>query len=328
MSVQYGRIIMCLLAVEIIFSCATGSPCNHTHSESSQEALYPSNKVIGPRQSGQETLHASFVTMIGSRPSGQKASGTVVDDVTGPESKPPGWLEDLDAISESDKKNAWDKNAIDPINTTLQDMFYKSLCRRNELFHPCKTTCQKFCDLESRSLKIIDGCTGKCLPGCICKTGFVRPPTDAPFADCITVNTCYSRKLPPVHPTEIRTSISPSSAVELNTTSALVNYATEGVSFSFSSLVTSYRGQLASLECSIAPVQHPTCFQASKALRVRNNFRRLICIHLLPSTLAGIPGVPGSSAIFKTSIPEKPFLGYRYHLGHFSFASNAVWPCA
>nr|CAD7424274.1 unnamed protein product [Timema monikensis] len=32
-----------------------------------------------------------------------------------------------------------------------------------------------------------------------------------------------------VHPTEIRTSISPSSAVELNTTSALANYATEAV---------------------------------------------------------------------------------------------------
>nr|CAD7571921.1 unnamed protein product [Timema californicum] len=34
-------------------------------------------------------------------------------------------------------------------------------------------------------------------------------------------------KPPPVHPTEIRTSISPSSAVELNPTSALANYATE-----------------------------------------------------------------------------------------------------
>nr|CAD7590355.1 unnamed protein product [Timema genevievae] len=34
-------------------------------------------------------------------------------------------------------------------------------------------------------------------------------------------------KPPPVHPTEIRTSISPSSAVELKTTSALANYATE-----------------------------------------------------------------------------------------------------
>nr|CAD7407302.1 unnamed protein product [Timema poppensis] len=34
-------------------------------------------------------------------------------------------------------------------------------------------------------------------------------------------------KPPPAHPTEIRTSISPSSSVELNTTSALANYATE-----------------------------------------------------------------------------------------------------
>nr|CAD7437396.1 unnamed protein product [Timema bartmani] len=32
---------------------------------------------------------------------------------------------------------------------------------------------------------------------------------------------------PPVYPTEIRTSISPSSAVELTTTGALANYATE-----------------------------------------------------------------------------------------------------
>nr|CAD7574537.1 unnamed protein product [Timema californicum] len=36
-------------------------------------------------------------------------------------------------------------------------------------------------------------------------------------------------KTTPVHPTEIRTSFFPSSAVELNTTSALVNYATEVV---------------------------------------------------------------------------------------------------
>nr|CAD7423105.1 unnamed protein product [Timema monikensis] len=41
--------------------------------------------------------------------------------------------------------------------------------------------------------------------------------------------TVYLEKPPPVHPTEIRTSISSSSAVELNTTSALTNYATEAV---------------------------------------------------------------------------------------------------
>nr|CAD7432573.1 unnamed protein product [Timema monikensis] len=40
----------------------------------------------------------------------------------------------------------------------------------------------------------------------------------------------FFQEHPPVHPTEIRTSISPSSVVELNTTSALVNYATEAVS--------------------------------------------------------------------------------------------------
>nr|CAD7431324.1 unnamed protein product [Timema monikensis] len=40
----------------------------------------------------------------------------------------------------------------------------------------------------------------------------------------------FRKKPPPVHPTEIRTSISPSSAVELNT-SALANYATEAEPF-------------------------------------------------------------------------------------------------
>nr|CAD7257863.1 unnamed protein product [Timema shepardi] len=39
----------------------------------------------------------------------------------------------------------------------------------------------------------------------------------------------FRGKPPPVHPTEIRTSISPSTAVELNTTSALANYITEAV---------------------------------------------------------------------------------------------------
>ncbi|CAG2053489.1 unnamed protein product [Timema podura] len=39
--------------------------------------------------------------------------------------------------------------------------------------------------------------------------------------------TSHQEKPPPVHPTEIRTSIFPSSAVELNTTSALANYTTE-----------------------------------------------------------------------------------------------------
>nr|CAD7575021.1 unnamed protein product [Timema californicum] len=45
--------------------------------------------------------------------------------------------------------------------------------------------------------------------------------------DVLTPHVLQQEKPHPVHPTEIRTSISPSSAVELNTTSVLANYATE-----------------------------------------------------------------------------------------------------
>nr|CAD7426653.1 unnamed protein product [Timema monikensis] len=45
-------------------------------------------------------------------------------------------------------------------------------------------------------------------------------------------------KQPPVHPTKIRTSISPSSVVELNTFSALANYTTEAVNRPCGSVVS------------------------------------------------------------------------------------------
>nr|CAD7568154.1 unnamed protein product [Timema californicum] len=51
----------------------------------------------------------------------------------------------------------------------------------------------------------------------------IPPPPS--FQPSLTV--CHARAHTRLHPTEIRTSISPSSAVELNTTSALANYATE-----------------------------------------------------------------------------------------------------
>nr|CAD7403131.1 unnamed protein product [Timema poppensis] len=60
----------------------------------------------------------------------------------------------------------------------------------------------------------------------------------------------------------------------------------KGVRFYFSSLVTSYSDQSTSLECSIAPAQHHACFQAIRALRVRNNFRSLIFV---PTLLLHIP---------------------------------------
>nr|CAD7612679.1 unnamed protein product [Timema genevievae] len=50
----------------------------------------------------------------------------------------------------------------------------------------------------------------------------LRPPKQHRVYDCLS----GKEKPPPVHPTEIRTSISPSSAVWLNTTGALANYAT------------------------------------------------------------------------------------------------------
>nr|CAD7195320.1 unnamed protein product [Timema douglasi] len=50
----------------------------------------------------------------------------------------------------------------------------------------------------------------------------------------------------------------------------------KGVPFSFSSLVTSYHDQSTSLECLIAPAQQHACLQASRALRIRNNFQHQV----------------------------------------------------
>nr|CAD7256519.1 unnamed protein product [Timema shepardi] len=57
----------------------------------------------------------------------------------------------------------------------------------------------------------------------------------------------FRKNRPPVHPTEIRTSISPSSAVELNTTSALANYVTEAVKTNISKHVSREGGTRAEM---------------------------------------------------------------------------------
>nr|CAD7264585.1 unnamed protein product [Timema shepardi] len=73
-------------------------------------------------------------------------------------------------------------------------------------------------------------------PGYTRRSKFHSPPTmiqlserDTEHTELSGPNKEYSDETPspPVHPTEIRTFISPSSRVELNTTSALANYATE-----------------------------------------------------------------------------------------------------
>nr|CAD7569254.1 unnamed protein product [Timema californicum] len=58
-------------------------------------------------------------------------------------------------------------------------------------------------------------------------SGNDAPLHSGPLGVLRNITGLYNEKPPPVHPTEIRTSISPSSAVELNTTSTLANYATE-----------------------------------------------------------------------------------------------------
>ncbi|CAG2054778.1 unnamed protein product [Timema podura] len=63
---------------------------------------------------------------------------------------------------------------------------------------------------------------------------FLKPLLHSLFQDCtylqnIMITVPPKEKPSPLHPTEIQTSISPSSAVELNTTSALANYATKAV---------------------------------------------------------------------------------------------------
>nr|CAD7257183.1 unnamed protein product [Timema shepardi] len=57
--------------------------------------------------------------------------------------------------------------------------------------------------------------------------GKVELRRSEPTFTCRESGKPFRNNHPPVHPSEIRTSISPSSAVELNTTSALANYATE-----------------------------------------------------------------------------------------------------
>nr|CAD7197806.1 unnamed protein product [Timema douglasi] len=116
----------------------------------------------------------------------------------------------------------------------------------------------------------------------------------------------HLEKPPPVHPTEIRTSISPSSAVELNTTSALDNYATEAG--------TDY-----------LPLHHKS---KGHALRVAN---------YLPSISAAIGSYSPQNQVWKTAIfihagPRfliarmyyKYYQSVLYHWIHF-LAAIACW---
>nr|CAD7568042.1 unnamed protein product [Timema californicum] len=65
-----------------------------------------------------------------------------------------------------------------------------------------------------------------------CSLYLAVPPSSPPrsyvrMRTTVKHHVADTEKPPPVHPTKTRTSISPSSAIQLNTTSALANYATE-----------------------------------------------------------------------------------------------------
>nr|CAD7593542.1 unnamed protein product [Timema genevievae] len=95
----------------------------------------------------------------------------------------------------------------------------------------------------------------------------------------IKVQILVGKKPPPVHPTEIQTSFSPSLAVGLNTTSALANYATEAGSFPTISSYGTRRNERA-LEI---PSLHYRRLEAKEILAKESNVQEVKC----PVTVCG-----------------------------------------
>nr|CAD7589704.1 unnamed protein product [Timema genevievae] len=117
--------------------------------------------------------------------------------------------------------------ACDSLGVLPQSQTYLSLWRTSTSYQGSETdTFLSFIVLkQSLRLPLLNKAADdtECIverPGCFFQHKLVTAPHQN--SDCAA-----REKPPPVHPTEIRTSISPSSAVELNTTSVLANYATE-----------------------------------------------------------------------------------------------------
>nr|CAD7261315.1 unnamed protein product [Timema shepardi] len=88
---------------------------------------------------------------------------------------------------------------------------------------------------------------------------------------------------PPVHQTEIRTSISPSSAVELNTTSALANYATEAGNITLKCMIC-YKRTSDKIICSSGFYYYKVCRSRPRI----DPLQLLKCLSVLLSPEGGI----------------------------------------
>nr|CAD7266832.1 unnamed protein product [Timema shepardi] len=81
--------------------------------------------------------------------------------------------------------------------------------------------------VEHLTSDLLESYKGVSQEGSLCQSQALQYLLDVKYLTMLLLPRDHKETPPPIHPTEIRTSISLSSAVELNTTSALVNYATE-----------------------------------------------------------------------------------------------------
>nr|CAD7397573.1 unnamed protein product [Timema cristinae] len=132
-------------------------------------------------------------------------------------------------------------------------------------------------------------------------------------------------KPPPVHPTEIRTSISPSSAVELNTTSALANYATEAARRNHTHHNTSVSAALRIEPGSSRLVVHHTCDANKRGMTLNHDLMGKVWARIsLDHLWAGSQPACDSRSPFPPYTPHNCSSERSYHVGR---PSNDHLPC-
>ncbi|CAG2054662.1 unnamed protein product, partial [Timema podura] len=130
------------------------------------------------------------------------------------------------------------------------------------------------------------------------------------------VLTYQLEKPPPVHPTEIRTSISPSSVVELNTTSVLANYATESLAEEVEPYLTIFQS-----DNPMFPFVHSELYSMPRSIAARVLKREVISNvknlgQLLAIDLYGIPQHYGLFYAMGASLIMEGILSGCYHINN------------